>query len=226
MKSRWLVVGVLLTLSSFAASLWVWSQRAELMPASVPTHWNAQGEPDQFTPREEMFWVLLIGPLIQLSCLALIPALLWLSPKEYAFEEGTRIYYYVMTLVLVFFSYLNGVLLMSYTHAQTDFAVWLFGGMHAFFILLGNVLGKVPRNFWMGIRVPWTLTSSVVWNKTHRLAGWMWVASGLLGLGLILLGINPFWTLIPLAFATLGPIVYSAWLYKKLEREGRLEAAA
>ncbi len=54
--------------------------------------------------------------------------------------------------------------------------------MAVLFIFLGNYMGKLRRNFWMGIRTPWTIASDVVWERTHRLGGWLMVAVGLLGI--------------------------------------------
>ena len=53
---------------------------------------------------------------------------------------------------------------------------------------MGNVIGKVRKNFYIGIRVPWTLASDRVWNDTHRLAAWVWVAAGVIGFAMIVLG--------------------------------------
>ena len=64
----------------------------------------------------------------------------------------------------------------------------LIGGMFLFFALLGNVMGKVRKNFYIGIRVPWTLASDRVWNDTHRLAAWLMVGGGILGFLLVILG--------------------------------------
>ena len=47
--------------------------------------------------------------------------------------------------------------------------------------LLGNVLGKVRRNFWVGVRTPWTLADVRVWERTHRLAAWLFTVAGLVG---------------------------------------------
>jgi uncharacterized membrane protein len=223
MKSTWFWIGVLLTAGSFAGSFYVWTERAHLLPDQVPTHWNAAGEPDQFLARDDMFWILQIGPLVQLGFLALIPLLLWLSPRSFDFEGSTRIYYRVMTLALVLFSYLNGLLLVAYTHPEANTLSWLLGGLFGFFALLGNVLGQVPRNFWMGIRVPWTLASPLVWIKTHRLAAWLWVGGGLLGILLVIVGAPLYAFLSLLAVMVLLPIGYSLWLYKWLERHGKLD---
>jgi uncharacterized membrane protein len=92
----------------------------------------------------------------------------------------------------------------------------------ALFVVMGNVIGKVQRNFWMGIRTPWTLASEAVWNRTHRVAAWLWVAAGLIGVFLVLVGV-PYWVaLVILLVATLYPALYSLVLYKTLEKQGKV----
>ena len=65
----------------------------------------------------------------------------------------------------------------------------LVGGTFLFFALLGNVLGRVRRNFYIGVRVPWTLASERVWNDTHRVAAWLFVACGLAGFVIAVAGL-------------------------------------
>ena len=48
------------------------------------------------------------------------------------------------------------------------------------FVVLGNVMGKIRPNWFVGVRTPWTLSSKKSWTKTHRLAGWLFIAMGLL----------------------------------------------
>jgi uncharacterized membrane protein len=111
---------------------------------------------------------------------------------------------------------------------KTIFMRFFLGGLCLFFALIGNVLGKVRRNFWMGVRTPWTLASEAVWNQTHRLAAWLFVAAGLLGFALVMvLPPSAVWVLLAVLLpAALLPVVYSLVLYKRLEREGRLEPPA
>lgn len=225
MKRAYFVIASVLVLISFLSAGYVWIERATLLPERVPTHWNAAGEPDQFHSRDDMFWLLLLPPLVLLGLVLLAPLLLWLSPQHFDFEGCVRTFYHVMLLVTVLFTYLHFVLLASYTHPEQRLLPWVLGGLFGFFALLGNVLGQVPRNFWMGIRVPWTLASSVVWTKTHRLAAWLWVAAGLLGLVLTALGVTLWSHLALLAVMVFVPIGYSLWLYKKLERQGKIDLA-
>jgi uncharacterized membrane protein len=81
-------------------------------------------------------------------------------------------------------------------------------------------MGKVRRNFFVGIRTPWTIANEQVWNVTHRFAAKTFFAGGLLGLVAVILR-APFW--LPVAailVAALVPAVYSLVFYKQLERRG------
>ena len=71
--------------------------------------------------------------------------------------------------------------------ATVDLGRAFIAGMFLFFALLGNVIGKVRKNFYIGVRVPWTLASDRVWNDTHRLAAWVMVAAGVIGFVMIVL---------------------------------------
>jgi uncharacterized membrane protein len=83
------------------------------------------------------------------------------------------------------------------------------------------VLGKVRRNFWMGVRTPWTLASDAVWIATHRLAARLLVAGSLAGAIALWLGAPVEVGFFLLLTALLIPAGYSLLLYKRLEREGR-----
>jgi uncharacterized membrane protein len=97
----------------------------------------------------------------------------------------------------------------------------LMSGLFLCFALIGNVLGKVRRNFWIGVRTPWTLASERVWIATHRLAARLMVGAGLLLSVIVWLGAPIalcFWLLMA---SLLVPAIHSLLLYKRLEREGQ-----
>src|SRR6185369_4711405 len=70
---------------------------------------------------------------------------------------------------------------------RVEIARVMMAGMFLFFALMGNLMGKVRRNFYMGVRTPWTLASERVWNDTHRLAAKMFVGAGVIGLAAVVL---------------------------------------
>ena len=94
--------------------------------------------------------------------------------------------------------------------------------MFLFFALMGNVMGKVRKNFYIGIRVPWTLASDRVWNDTHRLAAWLMVAGGIIGFLLVIAGLPLLVAIGVMIVTLLIPVVYSFVHYKALERCGAL----
>ena len=158
------------------------------LPDQIPTHWNIRNEVDGYGGK----WTLFVMPVMMVGMLVLFYFLPALSPKAFSVDSFRSTYLYIMLLVVGLFAYMQGVLL--YTVQQSvakGHAVPLgqifIAGMFLFFGLMGNVMGKVRKNFYIGIRVPWTLASDRVWNDTHRMAGWLWVVAGFVGFGLVIL---------------------------------------
>src|SRR5262249_46048419 len=134
-------------------------------------------------------------------------------------------FYYIMTLVVALIAYLHVAITCNYLWPGLNTLKWVLGGMSLFFAAIGNSLGKVQRNFWMGVRTPWTLASERVWNQTHRVTAWLWTAGGLIGCLAVLAGVPVMAWMIGLLVIALVPVVYSLWLYKHLEKQGKLFAS-
>jgi uncharacterized membrane protein len=143
-------------------------------------------------------------------------------------------------LVTALFAYLNMAILLNCLKDppfRVDIGSLFMGGMFLFFALMGNVMGKVKPNFFMGVRTPWTLANETVWVRTHRLAAWLWTVGGLIGLAVVAVGAvvqnvidQPMpWFFIPLfvgfMIMAIIPVPYSLYIYKRLEKEGKLEPA-
>jgi uncharacterized membrane protein len=224
--SRWLVLILVLAALAMGLSLAVWLNREAWLPEDVPVHWNARNEVDRTIPRDDAFWHVMIMPLVVAGVAVLAVVLPWLSPVRYKIEPFRPTWDYVMAVVAVLFFYINGVLLAAQMGYVSNLGRWLVGGMMIPFALLGNVLGKVKPNFWMGVRTPWTLASPVVWERTHRVAAWLFVGGSLLGLVVVAIGVggeyNPLIAMIPFLVGAITPVFYSLVLYKRLEKQGRL----
>jgi len=223
--TRWLYLSVALTLLALGASLYVWNVRYDDLPENVPTHWDANFNPDGFAPKQEVWKVFFILPLVMAGLCGLTLLLPWLSPKHFEVDTFRGTYGYIMMLVVALMGYLHVATLwgaMQPEENRTIFMRFFLGGICLFLALLGNVLGKVRRNFWMGVRTPWTLASEAVWNQTHRLAAWLWVAAGVLGFVAALAGVSLIVSFVGLMVAALYPVLHSLILYKVLEKQGRL----
>ncbi len=219
---RWLLWCLLLTGIALAGSSWFYVAKYDDLPDRVPTHWNIHGEPDAWTPKTDVFWVFFLMPTVMAGFTLLLPVFPWLSPKNFQVDVFRDTYGYIMTLVVALMGYLHGVILWNTLHADQPMIRWLVGGIFLFFALMGNVLGRVRRNFWIGVRTPWTLASDAVWIQTHRLSAWLFVLAGLGGFVAVLLGVPLAVCFFGLIGAALIPVGYSLVLYKRLEREGKL----
>src|SRR5262249_7907750 len=120
------------------------------------------------------------------------------------------------------------VILVGSVYADSiDVGRWMIGGIMVVLGLLGNVLGKVRRNFYLGVRTPWTLASERVWIETHRLAAWVMVAASILGLIALVARVPLIVIFVAYMVAIAAvPVGYSWWLYRRLDRQGKLFANA
>jgi uncharacterized membrane protein len=224
--TRWLVVSIVLTVAAFASVLYLYLFAFDRLPEQVPTHWNIRGVPDQFVPRERVWPYLLLTPGVMALMTLLAVVLPWLSPRTFDPARFRPTWNYLMALVVILFAYIHVALLLATFQAPIDTGRMLVAGIFLFFALMGNSLGKVRRNFWMGIRTPWTLASETVWNRTHRVAAWLWVVTGLVGFGMVLAFNWMIASLVLLLVAAFIPVLYSLILYKRLEHQGKLHDEA
>ena len=88
--------------------------------------------------------------------------------------------------------------------------------MGVLFVVIGNYLPKTKQSYTMGIKLPWTLASEENWNRTHRLAGFLWVLGGAAFIALTLLNAWNLWVFMTvLVVMVFVPTVYSYLLYRK-----------
>jgi uncharacterized membrane protein len=193
------------------------------LPESVPSHFNAEGAPDRFLPKLE-FMIIIVGAI--LGMYLLLTFLPFIDPlwKKIQSKYHILLIFRDVALVLLLYLYVLNIVAAKEGHLRVD----LLGvGLGFLFVLLGNYLPKLPRNWFFGIRVPWTLSSEIVWKKTHIVGGWLFVTAGLVMAILSLLKVNP-----PVVFLiTLVPTVvivgflYPFLLFRRLQKEGKLDSA-
>lgn len=216
MKNRYLVSCVVLALAALAATAFLYHR----LPAQVPLHWNANGEVDRYGERA---WIFL-HPALMLALTALWAVLPAVSPHRFTVDAFRQTWWFTGLVVVALLAWLQGVILWSMLAGAVDIQRALFGGIAVFITLIGNVMGKVRRNFWLGIRTPWTLADERVWYATHRLAGKSMVAGGLLALAVVLTGLPVDIAVALVLAAALIPAAWSLVYYKRLDRGGGLGA--
>ena len=203
-----LIWSLILTYSFFMASR---------MPDQVPIHWDINGHADQMGSK----WTsLFTGPLMIPFAMLLTWGLPKISPKNFTVERFERTWCAVMLLMTGLFAGLHVVIAEASMGGKFDMTRVMLAIIFAFFGVMGGLLGKVERNFWMGIRTPWTLASDAVWKATHESAGKLWLFAGIVGAILAMIGV-PFAVMFTLLMVVaLYPVAQSYFLYKKIEGNG------
>lgn len=210
-----LIWGVLLIAAMLAYSLWLYPS----LPERVPTHWDWKGEVDGWSSKPVGAFLL---PGLTAMLWLVFLALPWLSPRGFKVEPFLSTYNLIVMMVLALMGYIHAVALQAGIHPRLDVARALFGGVFLLFAGIGLLLGRVKRNFWVGVRTPWTLASEVVWDRTHRLTSRLYALAGFLGALAIWLGVPPVVCLVVFLVLVFVPVIYSLVLYKQLESRDML----
>jgi uncharacterized membrane protein len=214
-KQRYYLGAAAIILATLAAITVAYPQLAPV----VPVHWNAHGQVNGWGPKWSLF---LYGPGMMVLLVLLFAGLPWLSPKKFEVDSFRPTYLYIMIVIVAMLAYIQILILIAGLGLMLDVSRAVIGGVCLLIALLGNVLGKVRRNFYVGIRTPWTIANERVWNATHRFAAKTFFAGGLLGL-IAVIARAPFWApMTAILIAALIPVVYSLVIYKQLERRGQL----
>jgi uncharacterized membrane protein len=193
------------------------------LPDTVPTHWNTAGEVNSYGPK----WVdTFLFPVITLGIYMLIRFLLSISPRIGSEGGGQRENVEVVDRILI--SVFLVLLVIQLTilavifHLPVDISFVICLLLSAMLLSMGNYLGKLRRNFWAGIRTPWTLVSDTVWERTHRFAGWLFVGTGVVGIVLSFIPAIRIWGVVGLLLLDVVlAVVYSYVIYQRLEESGK-----
>lgn len=180
------------------------------LPEMLPTHWNFKGEIDGYTSK---FSAIVYLPLILFAATLFSGFVTKEDPKNA--ENKPKI----IRLSLIMLPIFSNILVISSMYIalgnklNITMLIKLFIAL--IFIILGNYMPKLKRNYTIGIKTPWTLHDDEIWQKTHRLGGKIMILQGLLILVTLLL--NNSYLFFAIICFSLIPLIYSylLYLYKK-----------
>jgi uncharacterized membrane protein len=201
-------LSVALIAAAFLISICVYSY----LPEMVASHWNAMGEVDGYLPR---FWGAFLVPLIMVGLYLLFLVIPLIDPlKENIMQFISYYYGFVVVMLLFMFIIHNQVTLWNLGFAISPNII-LPIGIGVLFIYVGLLLGKAKRNWFIGIRTPWTLSSDAVWAKTHRIGGRLFMFAGVISIVGVLLPDYAFlFILLPVLVVAFYTIAYSYFAYQ------------
>lgn len=207
---RSLFLSALFLLTLLVAFLWLYPQ----MPALIPVHWNAHGQINGYmTPIKAVAMPMLL--MAGLGVLTVVlPAI---SPRGYEIKPFVSVFVVLMLAIQAFvFVATLGILLNAAGHPVGKLVIRMLP-VGVLLMILGNYMGKLRKNFFMGIRTPWTLSSDEVWERTHRVGGWFFMLAGLIVVIAALLNAPIMFSLCVIVGAALIPAAYSYVVYRRME---------
>ena len=145
--------------------------------ATVPIHWDLNGNPDAFAPAIVAF---LIGPAITLGVLAVLALVPRIEPRRENLRRSASAYRTTVIATTVFLAAIQVVTVMAGVGMDVPIGGVVGAGVGTLLAVIGNVMTTVRSTFMFGVRTPWTLTSERSWDKTNRLVGRLFVVTGLL----------------------------------------------
>ena len=187
------------------------------LPDSVPSHWNIEGEVDGYMSKP---WGVIVLPLAAILVFAVMRLIPVISPKGYRTESFANVMHIFQVTMVGFTSLVAILVLLAASGVNVPMNESIFAALGVMFMVFGNYLGKTRKNFFLGIRTPWTLASDEVWARTHRLAGRLFMLQGLIMFSGVFFAV-PVWLLIGMiGVIVLVPVVYSYVVYRKVEGFG------
>ena len=182
--------------------------------AALPIHWGWSLQADSFADKGVALWILPFAAAVGWGLISVLPRL---EPRRENLAKSLRAYHATGAATVGLLAWLHTAIVLPPLGVAVSMRSMLSVGMGLMFVVLGNFLGKVRSNFMFGLRTPWTLSSDLSWNKSHRLLGRTWVV---LGVAIVAAGFigGPgalFWTLLGGGGGTtLAASVYSWWVWR------------
>ncbi len=189
-------------------------------PERVPIHWNMAGEVDNYGSRATAAFLF---PAIILGVYLLFLALPLIDPRKERYQQFRKVYHIFKGFIVFFMTVIYFITGFNALGYNISVGLWVPLLVGILFIIIGNYMGKIKPNWFMGIRTPWTLSSEEVWNKTHRVGGKIFIVGGLAMMAMNFISIS---FRLPIFIATvlvmvLGTVGYSYVLYINEKKYGR-----
>jgi uncharacterized membrane protein len=183
------------------------------LPDLVPSHWNAAGQIDDTMPK---FWGVFLVPIIVVVLLGLFLLIPQIDPLKANIAQFRGIFNTFILAFVVYMLYVYALTLVAALGYPFNMTLMLIPAVGLLFIGVGYMISKAKRNFFIGIRTPWTLSNDTVWDETHQLGSKLFMFAGVVTILSAFLGETGIWLMMAALFAAaIVPIVYSYFAYRR-----------
>ncbi len=208
MKKTTIII-LLIILASFALAFYFYPQ----MPDKMASHWNAQGQVDDYMSK---CWGLFLMPLISLGLFILFLLIPIIDPLKKNIEKFRKYFDWFIVLIIAFLFYIYLLTIFWNFGYKFDMGMMMIPAIAVLFYFIGIMLKHARRNWFIGIRTPWTLSNDIVWDKTHQLGSKLFKISAIIALFGMIFSKYAIWiAIIPILASVIYIIIYSYFAYKK-----------
>jgi len=185
------------------------------LPDKIPSHWNSRGEIDAWSSKN---FTVFFYPGLTLGIYLLMLFIPLIDPLRKNYSKFTNIYFGIRTALVSFFILLYLYTLWIASGGELNINYFMIPLISLLFIVLGIFMPKIKKNYFVGIRTPWTIHSEKVWNETHKLAGKLFIGAGLISFaGLFVIDYAIVIFLVAILSAAFGSVIYSYFIFRKIE---------
>ncbi len=200
---------LLIILLSFAVGFYFYPR----MPEMMASHWNARGTVDDYMTKCQALFFMPMMSLFMFLLFVLLPKI---DPLKANIEKFRKHYDWFILLIILFFFYIYLLTIFWNLGHRFDMGQFMVPAMGILFYYCGILMENAKRNWFIGIRTPWTLSSEEVWDKTHKIGAKLFKIAGAIALlGFFFPGRSFCLVIVPILFFSLYLVFYSYFEYQK-----------
>jgi len=211
MKKTTIII-LLIIFASFILAFWLYPQ----MPDEMASHWNTQSQVNGYMSK---CWGLFLMPLISLGMFILFLFIPKIDPLKKNIEKFRKYFDWFIVLIIAFLFYIYLLSLYWNLGYKFDMGTMMIPAIAVLFYFVGIMLKHSKRNWFIGIRTPWTLSNDIVWDKTHQLGAKLFKISAIIALIGIFFNQYAIWfVIIPVITSAIYIMIYSYFAYQKVKK--------
>jgi len=206
-KSEIIILGIILL--SFITGIYFYPQ----MPEKMASHWNIYGNVDDYMPKCSGLFLM---PIISIGLFFLFILIPRIDPLKENIDKFRKHFDRFIVLIMLYLFYIYLLTIFWNIGIKFNIVRFTVPALGILFYYTGVLIENSKRNWSIGIKTPWTLSSETVWNETHKVGGKLFKIAGIISiLGIFFPKYAMFFVLIPIILSSIYTIVYSYLQYKK-----------
>ncbi|OGZ17547.1 MAG: hypothetical protein A2Z78_02040 [Candidatus Nealsonbacteria bacterium RBG_13_36_15] len=184
-----------------------------LMPEKMASHWSAHGQVNGYMPK---FWGLFLMPFISIGLFLLFILIPKIDPLKENIKKFRKYFDIFIILIILFLFYLYVLTIFWNIGARFNMVQFLIPAFGIIFYYAGVLVENAKRNWFIGIRTPWTLSNEKIWEKTHKIGGKLFKVAAIIAiLGIFIPDYAIFFVIVPAIAVSFYTVFFSYFEYQK-----------